>query len=66
MNGTMTPEQPSLEEYLVTTFSRIKDEYGQQLDITLALPTLVELIVKGGQDDSDKVNFSYKKYSLSF
>ncbi|KAI7893193.1 uncharacterized protein EV154DRAFT_479632 [Mucor mucedo] len=50
----MTPEQPSLEEYLVTTFSRIKDEYGQQLDITLALPTLVELIVKGGQDDSDK------------
>lgn len=52
---TITQDKSDIESYLVSTFSKIVDEYGQQLDITLALPTLVELIEKGGHDDSDKV-----------
>lgn len=55
MVDTSKQERSDMEEYLITTFSRIKDEYGQQLDVTLALPTLIDLIEKGGQDDSDKV-----------
>lgn len=55
MTDTEKQDRAEIEAYLVSTFSRVVDEYGQQLDITLALPTLVELIKNGGQDDPDKV-----------
>ncbi|KAI9255337.1 hypothetical protein EDC94DRAFT_617366 [Helicostylum pulchrum] len=51
-------EKSTIEEYLLATFSKIHDEYGQTLDITLALPTLLQ--VMSGEDkalDDKKYHF---------
>lgn len=54
-------EKSTIEEYLLATFSKIHDEYGQTLDITLALPTLLQ--VMSGEDKAldDKVKEEEKK-----
>lgn len=45
MLGTEMPQEKSdLENYLISTFSKVQDQYGQKLDILPALPTLVEIL----------------------
>lgn len=38
------PNRGQLETYLVSTFSKIQDQYGQKLDISPAVPTLVQVL----------------------
>lgn len=44
VDSEIKEEKSAIEEYLLSTFSKIHDQYGQTLDITLALPTLVLLM----------------------
>ncbi|KAI8051842.1 hypothetical protein BDF21DRAFT_432215 [Thamnidium elegans] len=51
-------EKSTIEEYLITTFSKIHDEYGQTLDITLALPTLV-MVMSGESTALDDKKYDF-------
>lgn len=44
-----------LETYLITTFSKIKNQYGQNLNVAPALPTLVQ-VLKNEHDAVKKVS----------
>jgi hypothetical protein len=37
-------KKSDLEAYLISTFNKVEDQYGQKLDILPALPTLVEVL----------------------
>lgn len=52
------PSMNPLEEYLTDTFSKIKDQYGQNLNITPALPTLIE-VLKGTEQPNKKVSIFF-------
>lgn len=63
VDSEINVEKSAIEEYLLSTFSKIHDEYGQTLDITLALPTLV--LVMSGETKAldDKVKKRERKFS---
>ncbi|CAO3631901.1 unnamed protein product [Mucor hiemalis] len=50
------PSTSPLEAYLVSTFSKIQDQYGQKLDISPAVPTLVQVLT-GHVDSVKKFEF---------
>lgn len=50
------PNRGQLETYLVSTFSKIQDQYGQKLDISPAVPTLVQVLT-GHVDAVKKYDF---------